>query len=423
MLLIFLSEFVVPSDGTAPYEMPRLKRALRQLDDQNIDLERIPEVVQEASPHAEVFILDSENRIVETSAQVDSIMDLLNSSESTATHNIITIRIRDSLGAVYSVIVSLPVARGLDPMARYRALIIPASFLAFLTIMSILIIRSINASISRLEEATRRISEGDLDFQLHAEGGDSIASLTRSFDAMRKRVQEEAAARSRFLMAVSHDLKTPLSSISGYLDAIQDGLAESPENLDKYISIIRDKSGVLEGRIRQLIDFVKLETGSWQSSREDVVLAPFLDEAVTIFATEAEARGHSLESAIEVDSTFEVSMDSDLVFRVFENLINNAFQHAEPGSPIEYQAVQSGHEVEVRVCNRGQAILEDDLPFIFEPFYRGSKSRRENGFGLGLSVVKSVVTSHGWQIDVSSQEGKTCFTVTIPDTGDPGAGE
>jgi signal transduction histidine kinase len=414
MLLIFLSEFVVPSDGTAPYEMPKLRRALRGLDDQNIDVERIPELVQEASPHAEVVILDSENHIVDSSATVDSVLDLLSYPESTATHIIVTVGIRNSLGEAYTMLVSLPVSRGLDPIARYRALIIPVSFLVFLTIMSILIIRSINVSISRLEEATRRISEGDLDFQLHAEGGDRFASLTRSFDAMRKRVQEETAARSRFLMAVSHDLKTPLSSISGYLDAIQDGMAESPDVLEKYISIIRDKSGVLEGRIRQLIDFVKLETRPWQSSREDVLLAPFLDEAVTIFATEAEARGHGLESVIEIDRTLEVSMDSDLVFRVLENLINNAFGHADPGSLIEFQAAQSLDEVKVRICNQGQAIPEDDLPHIFEPFYRGSKSRRETGFGLGLSVVKSVVTSHGWVIGVNSTEDKTCFAITIP---------
>ena len=412
MLLIFLSNFVASSGETVPSELPKLKRTLRELDGQSIDLPTLPDLIRKASPHAAVFILDSENRIIDSSTQSDVLMDFLNTGSETV-YTFFTAGVADPSGEHYSVVVGLPAPRGLDSFERYRVFVVPASFLVFITIMSVLIIRSINASISRLEEATRRISEGNLDFRLEAKGSDSIASLTRSFDAMRNRVREETAARSRFLMAVSHDLKTPLSSITGYLDAIQDGMAENPEILDKYLSVIRDKTGLLVSRIRQLIDFVKLETGQWQRSREDVLLYPFLDEASTIFGTEAGARGYALETAIEIDRDLEISMDSDLAFRVLENLMNNAFRYAEPDSRIEFHAFQGNDRITVRICNRGESIPEEDIPFVFEPFYRGTKARRETGFGLGLSVVKSVVSSHGWDIDVSSRDDKTCFTITI----------
>ena len=280
MLLIFLSNFTASSGETVPSELPKLKRTLRELDDQHIDVQRIPDLIREASPHAAVFILDSENRIIDSSTQSDALIDFLIMPGSETIYTFFTARVADPSGDNYSVVVGVPAPRGLDSFERYRVFVVPASFLVFITIMSVLIIRSINVSISRLEEATRRISEGNLDFRLEAKGSDSIASLTRSFDAMRNRVREETAARSRFLMAVSHDLKTPLSSITGYLDAIQDGMAENPETLDKYLSVIRDKTGLLESRIRQLIDFVKLEMGQWQRSREDVLLYPFLDAPV-----------------------------------------------------------------------------------------------------------------------------------------------
>jgi len=412
MLLIFLGNFAAPSGGTAPYELPKLKRTLQELEGQSIVVQRIPDLIREVSPHAAVFVLDSENRIIDSSTQSDALMDFLITGSETS-YTFFTSGVAGPSGDNYSVVVGLSVPRGLDSFERYRVFVVPASFLVFITIMSILIIRSINASISRLEEATRRISEGNLDFRLEAKGSDSIASLTRSFDAMRNRVREETAARSRFLMAVSHDLKTPLSSITGYLDAIQDGMAENPETLEKYLSVIRDKTGLLESRIRQLIDFVKLETGQWQRSREDVLLYPFLDEAATIFATEAEARGCALDTVIEIDRNLEISMDGDLVFRVLENLMNNAFRHAEPGSAVGFKVAQQNDGITVRICNQGESIPEEDMPFIFEPFYRGTKARRETGFGLGLSVVKSVVSSHGWDIDVSSRDSKTCFIITI----------
>ena len=231
---------------------------------------------------------------------------------------------------------------------------------------------------------------------------------------MRERVREESAARSRFIMAVSHDLKTPLASITGYLDAIQEGMASDPQALEKYLTVIRDKTGLLESRIRQLIDYIKLETSEWKRSRQDVLLAQFLDEAATVFATEAAARGFAFERTIGIGQDLRVSMDGDLVYRALENLVDNAFRYATPASPIRFEAAQDAQQVLVRIINRGAGISEKDIPFIFEPFYRGSRTRGETGFGLGLSVVKSVISSHGWDVTVRSHDGETCFAIAIP---------
>jgi signal transduction histidine kinase len=191
--------------------------------------------------------------------------------------------------------------------------------------------------------------------------------------------------------------------------------------MEKYLAIIRDKTGLLESRISQLIDYVKLETGEWKRSRESVRLAPFLLEAMTVFRTEAEARGWAFDFSIDIPQSAAASMDVDLVSRALENLVQNAFRYAEAGTTIRFLAAQEKGCVVLRIINRGE-IAEKDLPFIFEPFYRGTRSRREAGFGLGLSVVKWVASSHGWTLEAASRAGETSFTIGIPLTPDPGRG-
>jgi signal transduction histidine kinase len=414
MFFIFLRGMGDPAGRFSPIKLLQLRKTISELEVHGGDPEKIRNLFEKISPHFEILIIDQGERIVYSSTKTKSYTDFLRIGENGYHYTFIHLRVPDKDGVVYSTLIGLPMEKVPGSRRPYFMFIVFGSVLLFMILMSVFIIRSINNSISHLEKATRSISEGNLDFRLEARGNDSIASLTRSFDKMRENVLDETASRSRFLMAVSHDLKTPLSSITGYLDAIQDGMAETPEQLEKYLSIIRDKTGVLESRIRQLIDFVKMETGEWERSRENVCLSAFLQEAVTVFGREAEARGYSFEPLIDIDRDVEISMDGDLVFRVLENLVNNAFIYAYPGSVIGLKAVQQDNQITLLIKNRGEDIAKKDIPFIFEPFYRGSKARSEPGFGLGLSVVKSVVSSHGWEIKVNSQGGETSFTVLIP---------
>lgn len=416
-LTVFLILALQFSDfpGQLPFlERIRLLRILEKLERRGSELDRIVGLIRGASPFAEALIVDREGRLLFSSFPVDSLREFLSGIGEGYPYTFHRAKVATPDGNTYSVVVGVPIEGRLGLLRHSSMLIVVGSVLGFMTLMSVFIIRSINVSIARLEEATRRISDGDLDFRLQAKGNDRIASLTRSFDKMREQVREETAARSRFIMAVSHDLKTPLASITGYLDAIRDGLATSPQKLERYLSIIRDKTGLLESRISQLIDFVKQETSEWKRSREETPLAPFLAEAATVFSTEAEARGFRFESRVGIAAGLAVSMDGDLVYRALENLVHNAFRYAEPGSTIRFQAEQREERVTLQIRNRGEGIAPADRPFIFEPFYRGAKARRETGFGLGLSVVKSVASSHGWTVDVTSQDGETCFTVLIP---------
>ena len=292
---------------------------------------------------------------------------------------------------------------------------IPLTGLVFIAIMAIIIGQSINHSISALEKATRRIAEGDLDFELPQKGSDKLAALTGSFDSMRKHLKEEYARRARFIMGISHDLKTPLSSISGYIDAIRDGYADTPEKLEKYTSIIESKTKILESRISILIDFIRKETSEWKLSLQPVELNTFLNEFAGLFEAEASVRNYRFEHKINIRDRVSVPMDQDMVIRAFENLTHNALQYSPDNSTIIFSAKQANGEISISFLNEGPGISAEDLPHIFDPFARGARDRKGGGFGLGLATVESVITSHGWNVSVESEPDKqTVFTITIP---------
>ena len=186
--------------------------------------------------------------------------------------------------------------------------------------------------------------------------------------------------------------------------------------MEKYLAIIRDKAGLLESRISQLIDYVKLDTADWRRSRERIPLARLPQrgrDGVPHGGGGAGIRFRLLHR--HRTRTPRVFMDGDLVYRALENLVQNAFRYAEPSLTHRLPAPPRTTARSPCGSSTGETqSLAEDLPFIFEPFFRGTRARREGGFGLGLSVVKSVVSSHGWGIAAASSDGETSFTVTIP---------
>ena len=305
--------------------------------------------------------------------------------------------------------------------ARFRNLTVQVvmytsiALLVFSSLMSFLILRSLNGSIHSLEGATRRIAGGDLDFVLPARGNDQISSLTRSFDSMRLALKEEYARRARFIMGVSHDLRTPLTLIQGYVEAIADGYAAEPDAQKKYLSIILDKTRNLETMVGELIEFVRMETGQWRMTHQDVPARPLLMDLARRFAEDALILKRDFGWSIDLPDDATIRMDAGLFTRALENLVGNAIRYTEQKGKITMEAHRQDDSVLLSITDTGIGIPAEDLSRIYDPFYRGTNSRREQGFGLGLTTVKSIIESHGWTISVSSRVGTgTTFTVTIP---------
>ncbi|MDR1316921.1 MAG: HAMP domain-containing histidine kinase [Spirochaetales bacterium] len=277
------------------------------------------------------------------------------------------------------------------------------------------IIRNMRRSIAGLEEAAKKIAAGNYDFALVPRGRDEFTSLTESFETMRKTIQENSAQRSRFLMAVSHDLKTPLTSIRGYTEAIEDGMATDEETRARYLGIIRAKTGVLEERIFELIDFVRMQTGDWRMRHTMFGLKKFLVEISGLFAQDLRVEKKTFSARLDIPDSVEVLGDKALLMRVFENLFGNALRYSEENSFIELSAQSVSGGADIRLFNSGKGIAPEELELVFEPFYRGSSSRRERGFGLGLSSARSILENHGWSIRAESvPQSGVSFIIHIP---------
>lgn len=286
----------------------------------------------------------------------------------------------------------------------------------FCSIMLSLISRSITHSITMLEKATKQITLGNLDDPICIKGSNEITSLTESLNKMRLALKEDNLRRTRLIMGISHDLRTPIALIKGYTEALSDGVVTDPEEKQKSIEIIRNKIEQLEDMVDELINFVKVDSGEWRQNLEMHQITPFLRD----FARRLESDGNLLErnvrTAVNTDEAALVAFDEKLLIRALENLSSNALRYSEKGGEIFFNAESAAQDgkIEIKISNTGALIQEKDIPFIFDPFFRGSNSRREKGTGLGLSIVKSIIESHGWSISVSTENQLTTFVIVIP---------
>jgi len=218
-------------------------------------------------------------------------------------------------------------------------------------------------------------------------------------------------------MGVSHDLKTPLASITGYSDALLDGLAEDAETRDRYLRIINAKGKLLDHRIAQLIKYIKLTNNDFQSHLEPHKIVPFLEAFCELQKDEASLIGGRFEQEILIDPSTLIHFDQDLLSRAMENLLQNSFRYGDNTRPVRMICQYNSSGISISYSNyHTTPIPKDVLDHMFEPFYRGDLARRGEGFGLGLATVKSIVESHGWSIEVKSlvQEELTLFQILIP---------
>ena len=297
--------------------------------------------------------------------------------------------------------------------------IISVVILLFCIVIITAITRSIAKSVTVLEEAAKRVTRGELDQPIEVRGSNEVISLTKSLNELRLAVKENRDKQARFIMGISHDLKTPLALIRGYVEALYDEIPASPEERKQYAEIILKKADDLEGLINDLIDFIKVDTGEWRTSWETVNLRSFIEEIAKRGSEAATILKHEFKTEINLPQDLAVQIDEKLMNRCFENLFSNAIRYSKEGSTVILRAFQTQEKgkscCKIQIEDDGIGIEKEELKNIFEMFYRGTGSRREMGHGLGLAIVKSIINSHNWDITAESEAGKgTVFTITIP---------
>ena len=296
-----------------------------------------------------------------------------------------------------------------------------------LIVMPVMVLRRITkpiaASLLTMERQAREIGRGNLEGVPASELPSrrprrtfrEMEALENSFNTMRLELKENHERQSRIMMSISHDLKTPLTLIKGYVEALKDGMAETPDAVVEYADVIHDRTMLLEERINDLIHFARLQTTDWQARFSPFSLSDFLEEACDIFRNDSQIRKRQFESAVEDMGDRMLRGDRKMVFQVLENLFDNSCRYSGEGDVIRLGARTEEDRVVISMEDSGPGVDEEHVPFIFNNFYRADQGRNSRGLGVGLDSAKTIVRTHGGDIGYQpSLLGGACFIVTLP---------
>jgi two-component system OmpR family sensor kinase len=284
-------------------------------------------------------------------------------------------------------------------------------------LLSLLISRSVARPLQHMSLAAHRLAHGDFSQRVPERGPHEVRALARSFNNMASRVSFVQQAQRDFLANVSHDLRTPLTSIQGFSQAITDGVASDPESAQRAAAIIHDEAARLNRMVESLLDLARIEAGKLDMLRHAVQLGDLLRAVGDSLSVKAQENQLNMELRIPPDLP-RIAGDGDRLAQVFTNLLDNAIKHTPPGGRVLLQA-QTNHEgIDVTVADTGEGIPSEDLSRVFERFYQVDKSRdrsQRHGTGLGLAITRQIVEAHGGTIRVDSEVGQgTVFTIWLP---------
>jgi len=285
--------------------------------------------------------------------------------------------------------------------------------------------RSIIKPLYALKKAAEKIKDGDLNFTVKPTTRDEIGELSVAFEEMRYRLKESLDRgvqyeenRKELIASISHDLKTPITAIKGYVEGLRDGIANSPEKMDKYIRTIYTKAEDLDRLIDELFLYSKLDLNKTPFNLEMVELNRCIGDGLEELMFDAEKAGVAIDFRPSTASPLLVAADREKLKRVLGNIIENSLKYMKlareqsDASPltglVTVELVDGEHEVTVRIEDNGPGIDAAELPFIFDRFYRVDRSRNSStgGSGLGLAIVKQIVEGHGGRIWAESAVGR-----------------
>ena len=277
------------------------------------------------------------------------------------------------------------------------------------------IYRSIATPLVKLKKATQNIKEGNLDFVLEVEGDDEFSELCRDFEEMRKRLKESAEEKvlldkenKELISNISHDLKTPITAVKGYVEGIMDGVAATPEKMNRYVKTIYNKTNEMDHLINELTFYSKIDTNRIPYTFSKLNVEDYFSDCAEETGLELETRGIELVYSNYVENGLQVIADGEQIRRVIHNIISNAIKYMDkPKGIIQIRVKDVGDFIQVEIEDNGKAIAAKDLTSIFDRFYRTDVSRNSSkgGSGIGLSIVKKILEDHGGKVWATSRLG------------------
>ena len=284
------------------------------------------------------------------------------------------------------------------------------------SILTKILMRQLTDPLQKVTDAAQRFGGGDLSVRVEGvEGEGEAADLARTFNRMADNIQMNDNSRGQFMGNIAHELRTPMTTIKGFVDGILDGTIP-PEMQNHYLQLVSEETGRLARLIQNMLDLSKLESGEYQVNARMFNIW----ETLTGVALAADQRindGMIELEGLTMDEKVLVYADPDLIHQVAYNLLDNAIKFTPAGGTIRFSVEKLGPEAEISIWNSGQGISPEALPYVFERFYKEDRSRglHARGSGLGLNICKVLVNLAGGQIRVESQQGEWCrFVFTLP---------
>ena len=321
----------------------------------------------------------------------------------------------DSSQMVYDISLAQSSSSQVKLMAK--DMILTATIILVFTALSVglWIYRSIAVPLVKLKKATKNIKEGNLDFVLEVEGNDEFSQLCQDFEEMRKRLKESTEEKilmdkenKELISNISHDLKTPITAVKGYVEGIMDGVADTPEKMDRYVRTIYNKTNEMDHLINELTFYSKIDTNRIPYTFSKLNVEDYFSDCAEELGLEMENRGIELVYANYVEKGVQVIADGEQIRRVIHNIVSNAIKYMEkPRGIIQLRVKDVGDFIQVEIEDNGKGIAAKDLPYIFDRFYRTDVSRNSSkgGSGIGLSIVKKIMEDHGGKVWATSRLG------------------
>lgn len=280
--------------------------------------------------------------------------------------------------------------------------------------LSFWIYRGVITPLYNLTNATKNIRDGNLDFTVDADGVEEICELCEDFEEMRQRLKASTEEKIVFdkenkelITNISHDLKTPITAVKGYCEGILDGVADTPEKMEKYIRTIYNKSIEMDRLINELTFYSKIDTNRIPYTFSKVFAKGFFDDAAEEIGLELEAKGIGFGYYNYVADNTVVIADVEQIKRVINNVVSNSVKYMnKPKGLISMRVRDVGDFIQVEMEDNGKGIAPKDLPNVFDRFYRTDASRNSSkgGSGIGLSIVKKIMEDHGGKVWATSKE-------------------
>ena len=323
----------------------------------------------------------------------------------------------ESDGTVYDI----SITDSADSQGRVHVMAKDLFISAFIILISVALVvglwvyRSIAVPLVKLKKATQNIKEGNLDFVLDVEGNDEFSELCQDFEEMRRRLKESTEEKNliekenkELISNISHDLKTPITAVKGYIEGIMDGVADTPEKMDRYVRTIYNKTNEMDHLINELTFYSKIDTNRIPYTFSKLNVEDYFADCAEEVGLELETRGIELVYANYVEDNVQVIADGEQIRRVIHNIISNAIKYMDkPKGIIQIRIKDVGDFIQVEIEDNGKGIAAKDLPSIFDRFYRTDVSRNSSkgGSGIGLSIVKKILEDHGGKVWATSRLG------------------